>query len=264
MGQVSERDRPGLNWVQIVAGALAAVSTTVLLSTLGVAGTILGAAIGSVAASIANAFYQRGITASRDQVLTQSYAIRDVVQARLRLDEAALKADHGEPGAETEVRRADAALEEAEQELEEVRAGAADDPEREDTAATAGIPWRRVAVWAAGLFVVVMITITAFELLTGRAVSSYTGGSDKDTGSTVPGLGGGDQDREPTPTPEPTVSPTSTPSATVTVTVTPSPSESPSVAPTEEPTPTPTPEPTATPEPSPTGISESPTPQVVE
>lgn len=41
-----------VNWVQALAGSLAAMSSAVLLSTVGVAGTIIGAAIGSVVATV--------------------------------------------------------------------------------------------------------------------------------------------------------------------------------------------------------------------
>lgn len=43
----------GIDWLRTIAGALAAVSAAVLLSTLGAAGTLIGAALGSVVATVA-------------------------------------------------------------------------------------------------------------------------------------------------------------------------------------------------------------------
>ena len=41
-----------------------------------------------------------------------------------------------------------------------------------------GLRWKRIAAVAGGIFVVAMLVIVSFELVTGRAVSTYTGGSD--------------------------------------------------------------------------------------
>ena len=60
--------RIDINWVQASAGALAAVSSAVLLSTVGVAGTILGAALGSIAVTVGSSFYSHYLHASRARV----------------------------------------------------------------------------------------------------------------------------------------------------------------------------------------------------
>jgi cytoskeletal protein RodZ len=70
-----------------------------------------------------------------------------------------------------------------------------------------GLPWKRLVVIAVGLFVAAMATILAFELATGRAVSTYTGGSDQDGPRTSFG-GSAEPDRD---EPKPTKSPESTP-----------------------------------------------------
>ncbi len=54
-----------------------------------------------------------------------------------------------------------------------------------------GLPWKRIGMGAIATFVAAMVVILAFELVTGRAVSSYTGGSDSDRRTSIPGLGGG-------------------------------------------------------------------------
>ncbi len=263
LGGVSETEvekRPGINWVQVVAGALAAVSSAVLLSTLGVAGTIIGAAMGSVIASVASAWYSRGLDASRQQMAAQAAARKRVAAARSQLDAAAAAADRGEAGAEAGLLQADEALEEAEAVL--VPGSEAVEPVPHDPlyGAEAGrrLPYKRIGLIAGGLFVAVMVAITAFELATGRAVSSYTGGSDRDTGFTVPGIPkvtqdeGDDQapgeqpgqptDTDPTddadPTDDPTIAPTADPTVEPTPTLEPSETVAPTEVPTVEPEPT--------------------------
>ena len=107
--------------------------------------------------------------------------------------------------AQAEVRRAsrrqgddpavDAHLAHADERLDEAKAdlGAiADEPPavgwRERLVA---LPWKRISLVAAGLFVAAILAITAFELLAGESVSSITGGTDGDGGPTISRIGGG-------------------------------------------------------------------------
>ncbi|MFE2873213.1 hypothetical protein [Embleya sp. NPDC059259] len=53
----NERRRIDVNAVQVVGSALAAISSAFLLSTLGVAGTVIGAALASVVATVGSAVY---------------------------------------------------------------------------------------------------------------------------------------------------------------------------------------------------------------
>lgn len=273
---VGDEERAGVNWVQVTAAALAAMSSAVLLSTLGVAGTIVGAAVGSLTASVGGALYSRGIHASRQQAAT----LKRVAQARADVDKAAAAMRRGEAGSETTLRRADRALGDAEVALEK----ADDDVETSDgdagSASTDGderavygaaaenqageatessdpndearkLPWKRIALISAGVFVAAMVAITAFELATGRPVSTFTGGSDADTGTTIPGLGNNKdsapddepKDGEPTggPSDDPSTDPSAEPSEPT------EPTADPTVLPSETATPTPTPaqEPTA-------------------
>jgi hypothetical protein len=119
--------------------------------------------------------------------------------------------------------------------------------------ALARLSWRRLAVVAVAVFVGVMGAITAFELTTGQAVSVYTGGSDRQTGSTVPGLGrAGDRTPSETPKPDdPTADPTGSPSDTATEDPTEpiAPTTEPSDVPSEDPTPSPSLTPTPSPSP---------------
>ncbi len=264
LGPVSSEERPGINWTQVIAGALAAVTSAVVLSTLGVAGTLIGAAVGSIAASITSNVYQRGLSASRDQLAAQAAAYSRVSQARSELDAAVLSMNQGETNAQVRVEEAGRELSEAEHALAE-----ADEAQRTgaNEAVAAGAPalkeprrwpWKQIAVYAGAAFLVAIMAVTAVELLTGRAVSDITGGTDGDR-TTIPGLGGGE--KEPTPTPTPT--PSETPSVTPTETPSETPAESPSETPSETAEPSPSESPTedleGTPPVEPTpAISESP------
>ena len=268
---MSDDERGGANWVQVTAAALAAMSSAVLLSTLGVAGTIVGAAVGSLSASLGGALYSRGLHASRQQVAAQAAALRRVTQARVDVDAAVDAMRRGESGSDTTLRRADAALGEAEEALhdadvegEDGREGEAGETEPGDERAVYGVtaaenpegtgdeprklPWKRIALISVGVFVAAMVAITAFELIAGRAVSTYTGGTDSDKGTTVPGLGStqdsGPQDQpgEEQPTGEPTEQPGEEPT-----TEPPTEPADPTTAPSEVPSGTPTPTPTLTP-----------------
>jgi len=278
MGEDTE-PRLGVSWAQVAGSALAAVSSAVLLSTLGVAGTVIGAAVGSVAATIGTAVYTRTLDVSREQVAAQAAALRRVTRARRELDEAVAARSRGDVAADTGITRAGRELDEAEEVLAATGADPAAQPAPDDEADSsdvrragwlsqlraAGWPaqlsWRRLGVAAAAVFLVAMGVITAFELTTGRAVSGYTGGSDRQTGSTIPGLGRTEDNRTPTPSDSPSpgattdgaeedgdrVDPDASGSA--------APSEDPTGVPTAEPSETedapPSPTLTATPSPSP-------------
>lgn len=229
--------RVGMSWMQVGGSALAAVSSAVLLSTLGVAGTVIGAGLGSVVATVGTALYTRTLDASRQHVAVQTAALRRVARARSELDEA-----------------------------EEVLGADSDaGPGAVPGAAPRALPWRlswqRLAVVAAGVFLCAMVAITAFELAAGRAVSELTGGTDTPTSSTVPGLGrGGDRGTGPaqehtpdddTDDPEPDASAAPSETPTEDPTGSSGPTSDPTVS--DEPSSTvlPTPSPTASTAPSP-------------
>ena len=247
MPENTKTDEPELeiDWLKTVAGALAAVTAAVLLSTLGAAGTLIGAALGSVAATVGSAVYAQGLAKSK--------------QAALRAQETAL---HKVGIAQAEVRRAsrrsaDEEAVEAHLEIADERLGAAkaelDHAVEEPVTRSWGerlraLPWRRVALLAAGTFVAVVLAITVFEKLTGESVSSMTGGSDKQ-GSTIGGVTGDEGGKPDKPKPDQD-DPTAPASDQVSPSSEPTPSEEPSPTPSETPSTTPTE--SATPTPSPT------------
>ena len=235
-----------IDWVKTIAGALAAVSSAVLLSTLGAAGTLVGAALGSVVVTVGGALYTQGLARSRGRLVRAPIPAgsrgTSSAHAGQRLDETrqTVPAGADEPGRPT--------------------------PWRERLAA---LPWRRVGLYAAAMFVATILAITAFEVVAGRSMSSIVGGGDGGGGTTITRLDGSDRDtsreddqapdeEEATPTeaplsesPEATEVPPESPPAPTSTTPTPDPTTTTPAAtdaPTPTtPTPTPTLEPTATP-----------------
>lgn len=172
------RRGPGIDWPATFAGAGAAVTVAVLLSTLGAAGTLIGAALGSVVATVSTALYKQGIESSRRRVAE--------VQA------AAL---------EREAARAHRHSESSEVSTGEVPAAPAPAGNR-----WAALPWKRLAALAAVVFLIAVVVISAIELIAGRSVSSITGGTDGKDRTSIGGVldegddGGRDRKQVETPT----------------------------------------------------------------
>lgn len=185
---VSESKRLEINWFGVVGSALGAVSAAVVLSTLGAAGTLVGAALGSLCITVGGAIYSHSLERTKARVATAS------AQAARRTRVAA--------GAATRRTTTTATVDDS-----TATTAAGDDPAVSSEAepgpakeswqqVVRGLPWKRIAALAVGLFAVAMAIILVFELSTGRPVSSYTGGtSSSSTGTSVPGISGrgGDQ-----------------------------------------------------------------------
>lgn len=226
MSEQSER-QSSVDLVKLTAGALASMASAVLLSTLGAAGTITGAALGSVLVTVGSALFSKSIDASKQGVTAaQSLTIRRVAQARSQVDRATDEMD-GSGSAQQHLAGANADLDQAESDLvagetEPASAGWRD--------RLATLSWKRVALGAAALFLVAMVVITGFELVTGRAVSNMTGGSSQKDRTSFSGLTGTG-----TSSPSPTGTPTGTPSATPSESVGESPSDGASASATPSP-----------------------------
>lgn len=233
----SDQRKLEISWVQVSAGALAAVSSAVLLSTVGVAGTIIGAALGSLAATVGSTVYSHYLAVSRDRVAAAAAARSHVRRARGDVGEAVADLAHGTPTAEGRLDEAEHDLQRAELRLDDAEEATGRPGWR---AALTGLPWGRLLVAAGALFLVAMVAIVSFELVTGRALSSYTGGSDRNGPRvSVPGVDGGGK-KQPEPTPTPTSSPSETlPSSSTAPTPTPTPTRRGAGTTTPSPTPAP-------------------------
>ncbi len=185
----SDTDKPkfAVNGAQVVGSALAAVTSAVLLSTLGAAGTIIGAAGSSLVFTVGGAFYARSVQAGRERVAQAAAVAKEKVQ-QSRQRQVVLP-----PGALAERAEARDDQADAEDELDRLEDdGPADAVSWRDTLRQ--LPWRRIVAVSAGIFVAVMVAILAFELTVGRSVSSFTGGSESGSSSTTIPFGQGAKD----------------------------------------------------------------------
>lgn len=164
-----------ISWTRTAGSALGAVSSAVLLSTLGVAGTLIGAALGSLIITVGGAMYSSTLQATQERVLKASE-----VRA-------------GQPGARARGSRdTGTGTGRSSQEQASLSEPTEDDPSSGTSWSERlrDLPWKRITGASVAVFVVAMGLILAFELTTGRAVSSYTGGSSPSTGTSVPGFAG--------------------------------------------------------------------------
>lgn len=216
ISHVSDQDEFRINWINVVGSAAGAVSGAVLLSTLGAAGTLLGAALSSACITVGGAFYAHSMRLTTRRLAT---AHRVPVQ-----DQVQVRDSTRTPVGSRRVKTSDAAQQPA----------APRQPWRQTLRE---LPWKRIGVATAGLFVLAMAVILTFELSTGRPVSSYTGGSsDTRTGTSVPGVRGSGSKSDGADTPSPASSeqgPTSRPSSPEQPGTSPAP-EQPSSAPSDQ------------------------------
>jgi len=164
----------GIDIPKTIAGALAAVCAAVIGSYLGVAGTLIGAAVASVIGSVGTEIYQRSIKKGTEklQTLTPTF-----IKAPAAV---------GTP---------------------EVPAATEDDspshivpPEPKGS-----IRWGRVAMIAGALFVLAIGSLTVAELVTGKSVAS-TWGNTSSSGTTVGSVFRSDDSATPAPAPSGTPS----------------------------------------------------------
>ncbi len=232
----SEPQRPEVNWVQASASALAAVSSAVLLSTLGVAGTIIGAAAGSVVVTVGNSVYAHYLATSKERVAAAGIAAREQA-ARVRRTRGTASSTSTGNANRTPSQGAAGADDAAE------RVQARSDQGPSSRALVGRLQWRRIAVAAAGVFALAMGAILTFELITGHAVSTYTGGSDSNDPRTSFGGSSGPETAEPSQFPPGEPASTPTESATDDEATTTSTEEPPTTEPATEQTEVPTTEP---------------------
>lgn len=210
--QAPDRIWSGIDIPKTIAAALAAVCAAVVGSFLGVAGTLIGAAVASIVGSVGTEIYERSIKKGGRRLQTLAPVF---IKAPAAV---------GTPP---------------------VAAASEEDSPSHLVPPKPQIRWRRIALLAGAVFVLTMGSLTVVELFTHRSVASMVG-NDTKAGSTVGGLidpGTGST----TPTPTPSTSPSSaSPTDTTAPAVAPTTTEPTSPAPTETTTPTtePTTEPT--------------------
>jgi hypothetical protein len=191
----------GLSPVQVAASALAAVSSAVLLSFFGVAGTLIGAALASIVSTVGASLYSASMKKTNDR-LRRLATVRRQAAART-------------PAAPTDTTR-------TRETVAATRAlPAALDPRRAP-ARRSRPRWGRVAVYAAAVFVVAMGVITGIELIGQKPVAALVTNSNTSGGTTIGDLTNASSSHDTTPTTPTTPSaPTTTAPATSTGTVSP-------------------------------------------
>ncbi|GAA2695911.1 hypothetical protein [Actinoplanes palleronii] len=128
----------GIDIPKTIAGTLAAVSAAVVGSFLGVAGTLIGAAVASLISSVGTEIYHRYLERGTKKLQTAFVTAPAAV---------------GTP-----------------------EVAAAPQPPSDEPAPARQIRWKRISLVAASLFVLAMGTLTAAELLAGRSAADATGG----------------------------------------------------------------------------------------
>lgn len=173
----NDRPKLQLSGPQIIGGALAAASAAVAASWLGVAGTVLGAVIVSLVASVGSAFYTHSLERS-------SHVIRETLPVLPQRVSGA--------GTTTAVLPATADDDEAGSESVLSRGGTTEQGSVPERSAGRGVSWPTILVSAAATLALAVAVLTGFEALTGRPASSITGANNHD-GTTLSQLVGDDE-----------------------------------------------------------------------
>ena len=69
-----------IKWAQILAGALAAVTSFLLMNQIGIAGSLIGAGVASIVTALATQIYQSVIDESHDKMREQLAGKKGVAQ----------------------------------------------------------------------------------------------------------------------------------------------------------------------------------------
>jgi len=199
----------GINIPKTIAGALAAVCAAVVGSYLGVAGTLIGAAVASIVGTVGTEIYESSLNKGREKLQTLTPAFVKTPAAV------------GTPP---------------------VAAATEDESPSHTVAPKPQIRWKRIALLAGAVFVLAMGSLTVFELISNRSVASIVG-NDTKARSTVGGLlNPGTRSATPTPSPSPSATATETrapavaPTTTQATTPAPATTTTPAAGPTTTPT----------------------------
>jgi hypothetical protein len=235
----------GLSTAQVTGSALAAMSGAFVASWAGTTGTLIGAAVGSVIATVGAATYTWSIQRTGHAVRRTAAQVRTgTLVSATAITEALPR-----PGQRRSPGEADDPVEDPTEEVS---------PTGRRWRLTGDLPWAKVALASLAVMVLGMGGITAVETLTGKPIGSFFGkddGSGTTVGRVVSSAGSTSSSDEET-TPSPTESTDEKSSSTPTSTPSSEPSESPSSAPST--TPTPTADPSESSEPSaPPAVTES-------
>ena len=163
--QIEDKEKPQgaqLSATQVAAGALAAVSSAVVASFFGLAGTLIGAALASVISTVSAALYSNSLQKTNEKLRRA----RGQVTGRLSTADETGVASAAPATPATQVLPAH---------LDPRRAPARRSRPR----------WTRVAVYAAAVFVMAMGIVTGIELIGQKPVSAIVGGTETSRTTTL-------------------------------------------------------------------------------
>jgi hypothetical protein len=171
----------GIEISKVAAGTLAAVSAAVIGSFLGVAGTLIGAAVASVIGSVGTEIYQRSINkgAKKLQTLAPTFI---KVPAAVGTPQVAAAAEEDAPS----------------------HTVAPDEVTQKRAENGTKLRWKPILIGAVVVFVIAMGAIFAVEAIAGRSLASISGHDD--SGRSTIGVPVGNNDKT-TPSPIPSVDP---------------------------------------------------------
>lgn len=202
-GEKPPSSSSGLSLVQIIGAALAAASSAFIASWLGVAGTIIGAFIGSVIATVGTAAYTHSLDRSTSTVRQLRRHLPDGQTSRTDPADtsAAAEGESAEDDA-TQVLPLEPATD------AQTDAAEATTARDEDTSGPAWWrqQWANIALTAVIVLVVALASITMVEALIGKPLASLVGKSDR-SGTTISNVGGGHPDPNPADLENPSDSP---------------------------------------------------------
>jgi hypothetical protein len=143
-----------LSVAQIIGGALAAMTAAALGSQLSAAGTLVGAALASIVAAVASALYTASIRRTREKVKTVFYT--------------------GQPNEVDEPTVIDIVAD-SEGHISGQRSHLVEPEPERGPRPRPKLNWKRIVVAALAIFGIAGVSLTAFELVTGNALSGGDG-----------------------------------------------------------------------------------------
>ncbi|MGH7910603.1 MAG: hypothetical protein ACREOV_02660, partial [Candidatus Dormibacteraceae bacterium] len=172
MPEAQEEPRFQLSLVQVIAAALASITSAIILSYFGVAGTVAGTAIGSIVSTVGVAIYSHTIRRARSQVRHLPLRRHDVAA---RQDRTTTPTVHGPAPSAAWNRR-------------ELGAKPPPAPRSSWWGRLGG--WRKGAISAAGVFLLALAVITVVEFAGGFSITDLVhgrggGGSGPNAGCVV-------------------------------------------------------------------------------
>jgi hypothetical protein len=181
--------RPNISAAQVAGSALAAVSAAVVASFLGVGGTIIGAALGSIVASIGGAVYSHSFQRAGYK-LGETRVLTVVTRARLGPDEPGGASEPGHPGPSDVPVIEDPVNDDGALDAESGAAGAGagvptvtTEPPKPGPFPPPGgriprwLSWKGAVALTVVAFVVAVAVISLTEFVLGRPISGGSGGT---------------------------------------------------------------------------------------